>query len=75
MSSSRVSTSELLKLEKVLVTVCVESSESIRGELEDELGRGEEVRSERELREDWRWKLDGKEKERLRNPICRLIVG
>ena len=54
MSSSGVSTSELLKLEMVLETVCVESSESIRGELEEKLGRGEEVRSESELREDWR---------------------
>ena len=60
MSLSGVSTSELLKLEMVLETVCVESSESIRGELEEKLGRGEEVRSESELREDWRWKLDGK---------------
>ena len=60
MSSSGVSTSELLKLEMFLETVCVESSESMRGELEEKLGRGEEVKSERELREDWSWNLDGK---------------
>ena len=41
---SGVSTSELLKLEM---------------ELGETLGRGEEVWSESEKREDWRWSLDG----------------
>ena len=58
----------------VLKTVCVESSQSMRGELERKLGRGEEVRSESEMREDWRWNVDGKERQRLNYPICRLIV-
>ena len=56
---SGVSISEILKLDMVLKTVWVESSESIRGELEEKLGKGEEVRSEREMREEWRWRFDG----------------
>ena len=36
LGSSEISTSELLKLEMVSKTVCVESSESLRGELEKE---------------------------------------
>ena len=56
-NSSRVSTSELLKLEMVLKSDSIEPSESMRGELEEELGRGVEVRSEIEMREsslgDW----------------------
>ena len=31
---------ELLKLELVLKTLCIESSESVYGELEEKLGRG-----------------------------------
>ena len=54
-----VSISEFLKLEMVLKTVCVESSESMRGVLEKKLDRGKEVRSESEMSEDWRWRLDG----------------
>ena len=49
--SSGVSTSELLKLEMVIKTDCVESSESMRGELVKKLFRWEGVRSEREMRE------------------------
>ena len=56
---SGVSTPELLKLEMVLKTVWVESFESMPGELEEKLGRGEEVRSESEVREDWRLRMDG----------------
>ena len=56
----RFSKTELLKVEMVLQTVWVESSESLRGKLEKKKrGRGEEVRSKSEMREDWRWKLDG----------------
>ena len=40
-NSSRVSTMELLKLELVLKTVWVESSESRCDNLEEKLGRGE----------------------------------
>ena len=35
-----------------------ESSESMCGELVEKLGRGEEVRSESEMREEWRWRFD-----------------
>ena len=38
----------------VLKIAFVESSESMRGELVEKVGRGEEVRSESEMREDWR---------------------
>ena len=48
-----------LLLEMVLKTVWVESFESMPGELEEKLGRGEEVRSESEVREDWRLRMDG----------------
>ena len=41
----------------------------MRGELVVKLGKGEE-----EIREEWRWRLDGLEKERLRDPISGLIV-
>ena len=37
----------------VFKTVCVESSESMRGELEKKLCRREEMRSESEMREEW----------------------
>ena len=43
----------------MLNVVCVDSSESVRGEIVEKIGRGEEVRSEREMREDWRCRLDG----------------
>ena len=56
---SDVSSSELLKLDLVLKTVWIQSSESVRGELEEKLGKGEEVRSESEVREEWRWRFDG----------------
>ena len=46
--------SELLKLDILLKIVCVESSESVRGELVEKVGRGEEVRPESEMPEDWR---------------------
>ena len=46
----------------------------MRCELVVKVGKGEEVRSEKEIREEWRWRLDGLEKERLRDPISRLIV-
>ena len=49
--------------------------ESMRGDLEEKLGRGEEVRSESEMREEWRWRFDGWGRERLRDAICRLMVG
>ena len=57
-NSSGVSISDLLKLDMVLKTVWVESSESMRGELE-KLGKGEEGRSERKMREEWRGRFDG----------------
>ena len=38
--------SEILKLDMVVKNVWVESSESMRGELEDKLRRAEKVRSE-----------------------------
>ena len=43
-NSSVVSTAELLKLEIVLKIVCVESSESVLGEIVEKVGREEEVR-------------------------------
>ena len=43
----------------VFKNVWVESSDSMRGELEERLGRGEELRSEREKREEHRWRFDG----------------
>ena len=52
-NSSGVSTSELIKLEIVLKTVCFESSESMREELEEKLGQGETLRSENTMRESW----------------------
>ena len=58
-SSSGASTSDSWKLDVVLTTVWFESSESMRGELEEKLGRGEEVRSESEMRVEWHWKFDG----------------
>ena len=53
----------------VLETARFESSESMRGELGEKLGRAEEVRSEIEMRETWRWRFDGQEREWLRNPF------
>ena len=44
--SSDVSNVEFLKLELVIQTVWVESTDSMCGELEGKLGRGDEVRSE-----------------------------
>ena len=38
----------------VLKIASVESSESMRGELVEKVGGGEEVSSESEVREDWR---------------------
>ena len=58
-NSSVVSTSELSKLDMKLKKFSVQSSESMCGELEVKLGRGEEVRSESEKREEWRWRFDG----------------
>ena len=52
LKSSGLSISELSSREMVLKTVCVESSESMRGELVVNEGKGEEVRSEREMREE-----------------------
>ena len=49
-----ISTSETFKYDMVLKTVWVETPESMRGELEEKLGRGEEVKSESEMREVWR---------------------
>ena len=72
---SGVSTSELLKLEMVLKTVCAESSESMSGKFEENLGSRQEVRSEIEMQKEWRWKFERLERERLRDPICRLIVS
>ena len=51
-NSSGASTYDLLKLEIRFKIVCVEASESVRGELFEKLGRGEEVRSESEMREE-----------------------
>ena len=59
----------------VLKTVCVQSSESMRGELAKNEGKGEQVMSERKMREERRWRLDVKESKWLRDPIWRLIVG
>ena len=59
----------------VLETFCRESSESMRGEVEGKMVGREEVRSEIEMREFWRWRFDGQKKKRLTDPICRLIVG
>ena len=42
-----------------LKTVWVELSETMHSELEENLSRGEDVRSESEKREGWRWRLDG----------------
>ena len=53
-NSSGASTSDLLKLEIRFKIDCVETSESVRGELFEKLGRGEEVRSDSEMREEWR---------------------
>ena len=50
-NSSGDSVSELFKLEMVLKIVWFESYESMRGELEEKLGRGEEVTSEIDTRE------------------------
>ena len=47
----------------------------MRCELEEKLGREEEVRSEIEMSIFGRWRFDASEKQRLRHPICRLIVG
>ena len=51
-NTSGVFTSELLKLDMVLKTVSFESTESMRGELEEKLDSGEEVRPESEMREE-----------------------
>ena len=58
-NSSGVSKYELLNLEMVLKTAWFESTESMYGELEEKLGRGEEVMSEIEMREFSRWRFDG----------------
>ena len=58
-NSPGVSTSELLKLELVLRTAWVQSSESMCGELDVKLGRREEVKSDILIRESWRLRLDG----------------
>ena len=47
-----MSISELLNCEMVLKTVFVKSSEPMRSELEVNEGKGEEVRSERDMREE-----------------------
>ena len=43
----------------VLKIVWVESSEAMRGELGEKRGRGEKVRSESEIREEWLSWFDG----------------
>ena len=60
--SSDVSTAGLLKFELVSKTVEIESSEFICGELDEQLGlktgKGEEVKSEIDIREWCQWRLD-----------------
>ena len=55
--------------------VCVESSESVCWELELNVGKGEEVRSEKEVREKLHSRLVRWEMEQLMDPIWRLTVG
>ena len=43
----------------MLKTVWKESSESMRVELEGSLSKGEEVSSESEMVDEWRWSFDG----------------
>ena len=64
----------IFKVDMLLKIVWFESSESLRGELEKKLGRGEEGRRS-EMWKEWRWRFDGMERERLRDPMCRLFVG
>ena len=56
----------------VLKTLWFESSESIHGEFEVNLGRIEEMSFESEMREKRRWRFDKWERESLRDPIYRL---
>ena len=49
----------LLKLDMVLKTVRLEPSEYMRADLEQTLGKREDVKSEIVMRESWRWRLDG----------------
>ena len=53
-NSCGMSMTEILNCEMVFKTVFVDSSESMRGELMVNDGKGEEVKLEREIREDWR---------------------
>ena len=52
-NSSGMSMSEIFKCKMLLKTVFVKSSELKRGKLVVKEGKGEEVRSEREIRMDW----------------------
>ena len=54
---------------------CVESSESVCWELELNVGKGEEVGSEKEVREKIHSRLVRWEMEQLMDPIWRLTVG
>ena len=56
----------------VFKTLWFESSESMQVEFEVKLGRIEEVRFEREIREERRWRFDEWERESLGDPIYRL---
>ena len=51
------------------------ASESMLDELLVYDGLGQRVKSKSGRIGDWRWRLDGYERERLRDPIWRLIVG
>ena len=53
------SISDLLKCEILLKTVCVESSKHTRGDLVANEGIVEDVRSEKELREEFEWVRKG----------------
>ena len=68
-SVSAVSISELLNWEILSKWVCVESPESMCGELVLNVDKREEVKSEMEMREEGGLRFDRKERERLRGTV------